>query len=162
MLDGTAGAAARSEVRRFTLLEGFVAGALAMLTFHQPAAGVLHALGAYPVAPFDLSPKPSGLPALLNGMLWSGGWGVLFLLLRRAELAPRLPLAPAAVAYCALVPIGFLFLVLAPFQGMPLFFGLPAWVAGCVVLAHACWGFGIALWLAGLRGLLGRDMPGPG
>lgn len=138
-------------MRRFGLAEGFLAGALAMLTFHQPAAGVLHALGAYPVAPFDLSPKPSGLPALLNGMLWSGGWGVLFLLLLR--LRPGLPLAPAAIAYCAVIPIAFLFLVLAPSTGAPIAYGMPAPLALCVVLAHAAWGFGIALWLAGMRGL---------
>ncbi len=138
---------------RFALVEGFLAGALAMLTFHQPAAGVLHALGAYPVAPFDLSPKPSGLPALLQGMIWSGGWGVLFLLLRRR--LGRLPLAPAAMLFAATVPIGFLFLVLAPSQGMPLAYGLPAWLALCVVAAHAAWGFGIALWLVGLRALAG-------
>lgn len=139
---------------RFGLLEGFLAGALAMVTFHQPAAGVLHALGAYPVAPFDLAPRPSGLPGLLNGMLWSGGWGVLFLLLLR--LRPTLPLAPAAIAYCATVPIAFLFLVLATVQGMPIAYGMPAWLALCVVAAHAAWGFGIALWLVGMRGLRAR------
>lgn len=130
-----------------------MAGALAMLTFHQPAAGVLHALGAYPVAPFDLSLRPSGLPAMLNGMLWSGGWGVLFLLL--ARLRRGLALAPAAILYCATVPIGFLFLVLAPLAGSPIAWGMPVWLALCVVLAHAAWGFGIALWLAGVRGLRG-------
>ena len=145
--------------RRFGLAEGFLAGALAMVTFHQPAAGILHALGAYPVAPFDLAPKPSGLPAMVQGMIWSGGWGVLFLLLLR--LRPATPLTPAATAYCALVPIGFLFLVMAPSQGMPIAYGMPAWLALCVVLAHAAWGFGIALWLAGMRGLRAAPIQGP-
>jgi len=137
--------------RRFGLAEGFVAGALAMVTFHQPAAGVLHALGSFPVAPFDLDPKPSGLPAMVQGMLWSGGWGVLFLLLHR--LRPETPLVPAAILYCATVPVGFLFLILASMQGAPPAFGMPAALALSVVAAHAAWGFGIALWLVGLRGL---------
>jgi hypothetical protein len=140
----------------FGWAEGFLAGALAMVTFHQPAAGILHALGAYPVAPFDLAPRPSGLPALVQGMLWSGGWGVLFLLLRR--LRPGTPLLPGALLYCALVPVGFLFLVLAPLAGAPIAWGLPAWLALCVVLAHAAWGFGIALWLVGMRGLRGTGL----
>lgn len=138
---------------RFTLAEGFVAGALAMVTFHQSAAAVLHAVGLFPVAPFDLSPKPSGLPTLVNGMLWSGGWGVLFLVLSR--LRPGLPLAPSAIFYCATVPVGFLFLVLAPMAGAPIAFGMDPMRAASVVLAHGCWGFGIALWLVGARALRG-------
>ena len=138
---------------RFTLAEGFLAGALAMVTFHQSAAAILHALDGFPVAPFDLAPKPSGLPTLVQGMLWSGGWGVLFLLLHR--LRPATPLAPAAILYCATVPVAFLFLVLAPAAGFPIAYGMDALFAVNVVFAHAAWGFGIALWLAGLRGLRG-------
>ncbi len=138
---------------RFGVVEGFLAGALAMLSFHQPAAGILHALGAFPVAPFDLAPKPSGLPAMVQGMLWSGAWGVLFVLLLR--LRPGLPVALAATLYAAVVPVAFLFLVLATLAGAPPAFGMPAWLAACVTLAHAVWGFGIALWLFGMRGLRG-------
>lgn len=138
-------------MRRYGLFEGFVAGALAMATFHQSAAAVLNALGSYPVAPFDLSPKPSGLPAMLQGMLWSGGWGVLFLLLYRRR--PAAPLAAAAMLYCATLPVAFLFLVLAPARGFPIAFGMDAAFAASVAAAHAAWGFGIALWLAGMRGL---------
>ncbi len=146
------------DARRYGLAEAFVAGALAMATFHQPMAGVLHALDSFPVSPFDLTPKPSGLPAMVQGMLWSGGWGVLFVLLLR--LRPGLPLAPAAIAYCATVPIGFLFLVMATAQGAPPAFGMPVQMALSVVLAHAAWGFGIALWLAGMRGLRGAPAAG--
>ena len=141
------------DARRYGMVEGFVAGALAMVSFHQPMAAVLHALGSFPVSPFDLTPKPSGLPAMVQGMMWSGGWGVLLVLLLR--LRPALPLAPAAIVYCSTVPIAFLFLVMATAQGAPPAFGMPIPMALSVVLAHAAWGFGIALWISGLRGLRG-------
>ena len=144
------------DARRYGVVEGFVAGALAMVSFHQPMAGVLHALGSFPVSPFDLTPKPSGLPAMVQGMIWSGVWGVLLVLLLR--LRPGLPLAATATAYCATVPIGFLFLVMATAQGAPPAFGMPVQMALSVVLAHAVWGFGIALWLVGMRGLRGAPV----
>ena len=141
--------------QRFGLVEGFVAGALAVLTFHQPAVAVLYALGLFPVAAFDLSPKPSGLPSLVQAMLWSGGWAVLLLLILRLPALRRVPVTPAAILYCAVVPVAFLFLVLAPSEGFPIAYGMPMSAALRVVLVHALWGFGIALWLHGLRGMLG-------
>ena len=141
---------------RFTLFEGFIAGAFAAATFHQPVAAVLHALALYPVAPFDLSPRPSGLPGLVNSMLWSGGWGVVFLLARRWPPFGRLPLAAAAIGYTLTVPIAYLFLVLTAWHGAPFAFGMPPHLIAAVLAAHGAWGFGIALWLAGMRGLLRR------
>jgi hypothetical protein len=138
---------------RFGLAEGMLAGGFAALTFHQPAAAVLHALGLFPVAPFDLSAGPSGLPALVKSMLWSAGWGALFVLLMRLPAMRRVPVALAATVYAATIPIAFLFIVLALWKGFPLAYGMPAVLAAMVVLSHAAWGFGIALWLFGLRGI---------
>ncbi|RYI98826.1 MAG: hypothetical protein EON47_18500 [Acetobacteraceae bacterium] len=143
-------------MRRFGVAEGMLAGAFAALTFHQSAAAVLHALGWFPVAPFDLSAGPGGMPALVKALLWSAGWGAGFVLLWRLPGLRRLPLVVAATGYAASLPVVFLFVVLAWWKGSPLAYGLPAGLASAVVLAHAAWGFGIALWLAGMRGLLMR------
>ncbi len=130
------------------LAAGAFAGALAVPCFHQPVAAILGALGLFPAPAF-------ALPGLWRGMAFSMLWGLLFLWLR-PRLA-RLPLALAGALYGATVPIAYLFLVMAPWRGFPVAYGMPPHLMGAVVLAHAAFGFGIAAWLALLRGgLLGR------
>jgi hypothetical protein len=59
--------------------------------------------------------------------------------------------------FCAIVPIGFLFFVLAPARGAPVAFGMPAGTMALVVLTHIVWGVGIVVWLRAL----GAVPPGP-
>src|SRR5262245_18692023 len=60
------------------LIVGFLAGAVAVLLFHQGAAAALHALGLTPRAPFSLQPtKPFGVPVITSIAFWGGVWGVL-------------------------------------------------------------------------------------
>jgi hypothetical protein len=132
---------------------GLLAGAMAVPTFHQPVAAIFAALEMFPGAVFNLDPRPPlGLPALVNGMGISALWGVLFVGLWRGPLG-RLPLWLAGALYGAVVPLGFLFLVLAPLRGAPIAFGMDLASATPVVVAHAAFGFGIACWLAALRHL---------
>jgi hypothetical protein len=135
----------------FRLVEGFAAGALGMLAFHQPVAALFHRAGLYPAEAFVLTPGWMGLPQVAQGALWSGLWGVLFLLLHR-RLAPRVPLLLAAPLYCAVVPIGFLFGVMSPWAGAGFAWGLPAEAALRVMFTHLAWGAGLALCLYGARG----------
>jgi hypothetical protein len=136
---------------RFSLLDGFAAGFSAMLTFHQPLVAVLARFGLYPAEAYVVSLGWMGLPQVLQGAIWSGGWGVLFLLLHRV-LAPAAPLLLAAPLYCATVPIGFLFLVMSPWAGAGIAWGLSPGIAALVVATHLGWGVGIAVWLHGMRG----------
>ncbi|KXS36741.1 hypothetical protein KGQ90_14600 [Modicisalibacter tunisiensis] len=64
---------------RFTLL-AFVAGFFAVLCFHQPAVGLLHAYGVIPSAPYGTAPvAPLGVPQWFSASFWGGVWGVVML-----------------------------------------------------------------------------------
>ena len=65
-------------------LLAFIAGALAVLVFHQSALGLLHLVGLTPRTPFVLgSVPPLGVPQLLSLMFWGGVWGLALLPLLR-------------------------------------------------------------------------------
>lgn len=139
---------------RFTLAEGGIAGAFAALTFHQSVAALLFGLDLYPVEPFDMAIGRFGVPGVVKSMMWSAGWGVLFLALHRLPRFRRLPLALAGPLYTVTLPIFFLFVPLALWRGAAIAYDMPAELILAVLTAHAAWGFGMALWLAGLRGIL--------
>ena len=138
---------------RLGIIESFVAGALALLTFHQPFVAILDRFGLYPVAAYVMDPTLIGLPLLVQQMLWSGAWVVLFAKGFDRWLRPVLGLAVGVMLYCATVPIAFLFLVLAPAQGHAIAFAMPPLTMLLVIASHIVWGLGVALWLVGMRGL---------
>lgn len=138
------------------LLLGFVAGAAAMLTFHQATVALFAAYAAYPVAPFNTATVgPLGVPGFVSGAFWSGVFGVVFAGLFQPRMERVMPRWLAGPVYCATVPIAVLFLVLAPLRGFPIAFGMPAAFVLNVIIAHAVWGFGLVLWQAGLSALRG-------
>jgi len=60
---------------------GFVAAALAVLTFHQAMWAVFHLAGLMP-PPYPLTPiPPYGVPQIVNLCFWGGLYGVAFGLL---------------------------------------------------------------------------------
>ncbi len=129
------------------LIAGALAGAMSVPCFHQPVAAILGALDCFPAPAFHL-------PGLWRGMAFSMLWGLLFLWLR--PRLHRLPLALAGALYGAIVPVAYLFFVMAPWHGAAIAYGMPPHLMLAVVLAHAVFGFGIAAWLVLLRaGLLG-------
>ncbi len=83
------------------LLRGFVAGAAAVLVFHQAMVLALHLLGATPNFPWSLRPiPPLGVPAIVNQMFWGGLWGALFAAV--AHLIPiRNTVAKGAPSACS-------------------------------------------------------------
>ncbi len=60
---------------------GFIAGALAVLVFHQGMYVILQQMGV-PLqgSPFNMTPDKAayGLPRLVNQMFWGGLWGIVF------------------------------------------------------------------------------------
>jgi hypothetical protein len=131
---------------------GFVSGALGMLTFHQPAVALLDAADLYPVSAFATRPVgPLGVPAVLSGAFWSGLWGVLFAAVLLPALARyHVPTWLAGLLCGATVPILVLFFLLAPLRGFPIAFGMDGTLIAAVVAAHAVWGFGVVVLMAGL------------
>ncbi|WP_199320756.1 hypothetical protein [Leptolyngbya sp. FACHB-261] len=66
-------------------LFAFAAGFLAVLLFHQPLLGLLHAIALSPRAPYPIQPTaPFGVPQIWSLAFWGGIWGIVF-----AALAPR-------------------------------------------------------------------------
>src|SRR4051794_31705028 len=69
-------------------LLGFLAGALAVVTFHQGVVQILHAGGLTSAAAYSTAPVPPyGVPRVLNLCFWGGLYGVVLGLVR-----PRLSL----------------------------------------------------------------------
>src|SRR3954453_12724931 len=65
---------------------GFVAGFLAVLSFHQIPLLPLHLPGLVPSPPWNMAPVPPlGVPAVISAAFWGGLWGIVL-----ALLAPRL------------------------------------------------------------------------
>ena len=126
---------------------GFVAGFVSVLVFHQGAAGLLHALGLTPRAPYSLQPtQPLGVPVLISISFWGGVWGaVLAATLARLEGA-RLVLA--ATLFGAIFPTLVAWFIVAPLKGNPVAGGFnpAAMMIGPIV--NGAWGLGTGLALA--------------
>lgn len=137
-----------------TIIWGFVAGALAVLVFHQLTILTLNGFRFSTVWQLAPAVPPFGVPRLFNQMFWGGLWGIL--------LAGFAPLFPRGIGYYI---AGFIFgavlLALAgwylvPFVksmlGQKVRFGPnPAgWWRGPVI--NGMWGLGTAVFLHCLPG----------
>ena len=133
------------------LLLGFVAGALATLTFHQMTVWLLTAAGAIQGNPYSLrSVPPLGVPQFINLAFWGGLWGCVFALV--AERIPRSwPLWLIGFVFGAIAPTLVGWFVVAPLKGQPMAQGfIPArmW-AGPVI--NGMFGLGTAVFYDLLR-----------
>lgn len=130
-----------------SLLIGFVAGVIAVVTVHEIIDYILYSAGVFPRVPWSLEPSAvTGVPQIVSDAFWGGVWGSIF-----AALYTLLPgggpvlkgvifglIGPAVIGVFILVP-----LITGRF---PLFFGFDPALIGSVVLILA--GFGAALgWL---------------
>lgn len=127
---------------------GFIAGFLAVLTFHQAMVGILHATDVIGGAPFSLTPVPPfRVPLLIDLCFWGGVWGLAFAFVVRwvpgSALIQGILLGIAAVlaAHLLVAPLGGGSIT----QGWE-FHGI------AVSLAINCfWGIGVALLLPSLQ-----------
>ena len=107
------------------IVAGFIAGALAVLVFHQGMYVVMQYLGL-PLrgAPWSMAADPAayGMPRVLNQAFWGGLWGIVF-----AYLIDNMPFGPNWLR-------GFIFgmvfpmllgswVVVAMIKGQPMFSG---------------------------------------
>ncbi len=133
------------------LIQGFVAGCLAVLVFHQAALLGLHHAGIAP-APWNLAPVPPfGVPAVASAAFWGGLWGIVFVL-----LAPRFGRGAgywiASLLFGAVALTLVAWFVVLPLKGQPPGggFAWPGVIIGPVV--NGAWGLGTALLLVALSG----------
>jgi len=126
---------------------GFIAGAAAVLTFHQGMVLLLHLLGQIPNFPWSMRPiAPFGVPAIVNQMFWGGLWGMLF-----AVVAPRSPLSNDIASGAVFGLLGPWLLgngVLVPlFKGGAYLFGLNPQNMWRGALIGTAFGIGIAVFM---------------
>lgn len=144
------------------LLAGFLAGALAVLVFHQGMYLVLNLAGLVPNAPWRTNPVgPLAVPQIINQMFWGGLWGAAFGL-----ALDRLP-GPALVKGLIFGMVGPMllgsWLIVATIKGQPLFSGAFAkgWdimkLRNGFLLNGAAFGLGLGLLYPLLAGLKGRN-----
>jgi hypothetical protein len=127
-----------------TVVNGFIAGAIGVLVFHQGMLLVMHALGLAPFAPYSLLPTaPFGVPRVLSTAFWGGLWGIaLIFFMNRVRGADRLWVA---LLFGAVLPSLVAALVVGPLKGQD----IARWLAAAMLLRafviNGAWGLGTAL-----------------
>lgn len=129
------------------LATGFIAGAIAVLIFHQGALAFLHLLGVTPAAPYSMkSTPPFGVPAVWSATFWGGVWGVIGAALFRRLEAGALILA--MLVFGVVAPTLVAWFVVAPLKGAAVAAGFkPAGMATGLIV-NGMWGLGTGLGLA--------------
>jgi hypothetical protein len=135
------------------LLLGFIAGALAVLTFHQGLVALLYVAGLIARAPYSfVATAPLGVPAVFSSAFFGGLWGALMLVV----LARTRPLWAAGLLFGALLPSLVALAVVGPLRGQPLEASLDISRIAVALLVNGAFGLGtvlIAGWLASVPSL---------
>lgn len=131
-------------------VRAFVAGFLSTLMFHQAVIGMFYLLGAFPRAPWNLTPtEPLGVPAVISLAFWGGVWGIpIWYLMRHATGAAYWT---RALVFGAIGPTMVAFLVVVPLKGGAIGAGWDPklWIGGLIV--NGVWGLGLALLMRWLK-----------
>lgn len=123
---------------------GFIAGAIAVLTFHQGMVALLHSIapGWVPFAPYRTVPVPPfGVPTIVSNCFWGGLWGAGFGL-----LMPRFtwPHWLCGLMLGLLAVLAGWFIVL-PLKGQPIAGGWMPLGMLRSVLINGCFGVGVGV-----------------
>jgi hypothetical protein len=134
--------------RPMRIFLGFVAGALAVLTFHQGMVEALYLVGLTPHTAFRATPTlPFGMPLVLSHTFWGGLYGAIF-----AAFMPRFraPLWLCGIGMGFIAALATLFVV-APIKGHGVAYGWAMWPVVRTFLVIGTWGLGVGLILPLLR-----------
>ena len=128
------------------LATGFVAGAIAVLVFHQGTLAMLHAMGVTDRAAFPMkATAPFGIPQVLSLAFWGGAWGLAMAALMRRLDGP--PLVFGSLLFGAIVPSLIAWFVVAPLKGQPGFVDLPLASILTALAINGAWGLGTGAFL---------------
>lgn len=126
---------------------GFIAGAIAVLIFHQGAVALLGSFGMTERVPYTMQgTQPFGVPQLWSLTFWGGVWGVLF-----AALLARLDgwrLVISSLMLGAVLPTIVAWFLVAPLKGQPVAAGFVPMGMAFGVIVNAAWGLGTGIGLA--------------
>jgi hypothetical protein len=117
---------------------------LSPLVFHQGALTLFWLSGAFPRAPFDMSPVPPiGVPAVMSLAFWGGVWGIAIwpLLIHTAGAAYWL----RALLIGAAGPSAVALFVVFPLKGMGVAGGWDPKITVGALILNGAWGLRVAL-----------------
>jgi hypothetical protein len=121
-------------------LKSFLAGFVSTLTFHQGLLGVLYVVGAFPKAPFNMSPtQPAGVPSVISLAFFGGLWGIL--IERFVRKYPDTKRLIFWIVYGAVGPTLVALAVVFPVKGIAF---SPVMIPGGLLL-NGAWGLGCFL-----------------
>jgi hypothetical protein len=134
------------------LVTAFIAGALAVLVFHQGAFALMNLAGFPHHAMYSMqATRPFGIPAIWSITFWGGVWGLIFAAIFRG--LEGVALVIAGIVFGALVLSAFAWLVVAPLKGQGIAAGAVPANMLVAMIVNGAWGFGTGLGLA----LFGRS-----
>jgi hypothetical protein len=121
---------------------GFIAGAIAVLTFHQGMVAALHAAGWVQFAPYPTAPVPPfGVPRIADLCFWGGLYGAAFGLAMPRFTWPAWLNGLILGVIAALVGM----FIVAPLKGLPIAGGwAPANILRSLVI-NGFWGLGVGI-----------------
>jgi hypothetical protein len=121
---------------------GFIAGAIAVLTFHQGMVAALHAAGWVQFAPYPTAPVPPfGVPRIADLCFWGGLYGAAFGLAMPRFTWPAWLNGLILGVIAALVGM----FIVAPLKGLPIAGGwMPANILRSLVI-NGFWGLGVGI-----------------
>ncbi len=121
---------------------GFIAGAIAVLTFHQGMVAAMHAAGWISFGPYRTTPvQPFGFPVIVSLCFWGGVYGAVF-----GWAMPRFvwPMWLCGLAMGVIAALVGMFIV-SPIKGLPIAGGwVPAAILRSLVI-NGFWGIGVGL-----------------
>jgi hypothetical protein len=120
---------------------GFIAGAIAVLTFHQGMVAALHAAGWVQFAPYPTAPVPPfGVPRIADLCFWGGLYGAVFGLAMPRFTWPAWLNGLILGVIAALVGM----FIVAPLKGLPIAGG---WVPANMrsLMINGFWGLGVGI-----------------
>ena len=132
-----------------SMVLGFIAAAVAVLTVHELISYILLQAGIFPREPWSMKPAAvTGLPQIISDMFLGGFWGVLFALIYPFIPGGSPTLKGLIFGIVAPAILGVLIAIPLLTGRFPLFFGFDAKMIGSVLLILAGCGAGMG-WLYG-------------
>ncbi|MFO1158182.1 MAG: hypothetical protein U1E60_05050 [Reyranellaceae bacterium] len=128
-----------------TVVIGFLAGALSVLTFHQLGFWSASKLLNTSFVLYNMRPVPPwGVPTIVSLAFWGGLWGIA-----AAFLVPRLPGALGGalgwILFAVIIVTLVNWFVVLPIKGAPMGNGFRPPGVAVVPVVYGFWGFG--MWL---------------